>query len=76
MFGSIGKKDFESLPLLHSSALIVQSFDKIIAPLDERIQINEEKIRTLVALRDTILPRLISGQLQLPIENLMREAVK
>ena len=39
---------------------------EIAAPIDRRIVGNEEQIRTLATLRDTLLPRLISGQLRLP----------
>ena len=41
-------------------------FEKVVAPLDERVIVNEGHLRTLAALRETLLPRLISGQLRLP----------
>jgi type I restriction enzyme S subunit len=44
---------------------IVQKFEKIASAIAERNQINADEIRTLGALRDTLLPRLISGQLRI-----------
>lgn len=42
---------------------LVQKFEEIASAIAERNQINADEIRTLGALRDTLLPRLISGQL-------------
>jgi type I restriction enzyme S subunit len=40
-------------------------FRRVVDPLTARIRNNELQIQNLAALRDTLLPRLISGQLQL-----------
>lgn len=46
-----------------------------LAQIDECKTINHRQIRTLAALRDTLLPRLISGQLRLPeAEALLKDA--
>lgn len=66
IFGSINKKDFEALPVVVPSKGVLFAFDEISKTTDGSIEINEQKIRALVEIRDTILPRLISGQLQLP----------
>ena len=66
MFGSINKKDFQALPVIEPSGDVLVAFDEIAAPIDRRIVGNEEQIRTLATLRDTLLPRLISGQLRVP----------
>ncbi|MES2942534.1 MAG: hypothetical protein V4772_06665 [Pseudomonadota bacterium] len=66
VFGSISKKDFQSLPLIYPSLKVMAAYDAISAPLDSKIIEGEELLRTLTTLRDTLLPRLISGQLRLP----------
>lgn len=66
VFGSINKKDFQSLPLVVPSAEVLSAFEAVVAPLDAAVENNEQKIRSLTQLRDTLLPRLISGQLRLP----------
>jgi type I restriction enzyme S subunit len=65
IFGSINKKDFEALPVVVPSQGVLVAFDEISKALDGSIEINEQKIRGLVEIRDTLLPRLISGQIQL-----------
>ena len=68
IFGSINKKDFEALPVVVPSEGVLFAFDEISKALDGSIEINEQKIRALVEIRDTLLPRLISGQLRLPVK--------
>jgi type I restriction enzyme, S subunit len=50
------------LPLEHVAA----AFNATVAPMFERIHANIETARVLAELRDTLLPRLISGKLRLP----------
>ena len=44
----------------------VTAFESIAIQLHERARLNDEQAQTLATLRDTLLPRLISGQLRLP----------
>ena len=48
---------------------IIDAFEKIVAPLLLDIQIKNRESRTLAALRDTLLPKLISGELRLKATN-------
>ena len=45
---------------------LIDAFEKIVAPLLCDIQIKNRESHTLAALRDTLLPKLISGELQVP----------
>lgn len=47
---------------------IVKTFDEIVSALLERMKATRQQIQTLSALRDTLLPRLISGQLSCGLE--------
>lgn len=75
VFGSINKKDFQSLRVVEPSNEVLSAFDEISSSLDQRVIDNEEQIRTLTTLRDTLLPRLISGQLRLPEAEAMVEQI-
>ncbi len=48
------------------SSDVVRNFDKLAGPLLDRVRENCVQAQTLATLRDTLLPRLISGQLRLP----------
>lgn len=49
-----------------SDKLVLSSFNDLVEPLFTGWINNQKTIRTLANLRDTLLPRLISGQLRLP----------
>jgi type I restriction enzyme, S subunit len=76
VFGSINKRDFLNLPLVVPPAVRVQEFDEVSAPLDDKVRLNHDEILTLAALRDTLLPKLISGELRVPEAEEMVEAAQ
>jgi type I restriction enzyme S subunit len=45
---------------------IAAAFDRLVRPMFERIHANIDAARVLAGLRDSVLPRLISGKLRLP----------
>jgi type I restriction enzyme S subunit len=47
---------------------ILEAFQDVVGPLMQRIQISGRQNITLAGIRDTLLPRLISGELRLPDE--------
>lgn len=65
-FMEISKKAFRPIPALVPAPDILQAFGDTAGALFERLIENEQQAQTLATLRDTLLPRLISGQLRLP----------
>jgi len=57
------------------SPSVLASFEAVTRHMFERIGHNRHKTQTLATLRDTLLPRLISGQLRLPEAEAMIEHV-
>ena len=53
---------------------LIRSFEVTAAAIASRKQTNSDAVRTLSTLRDTLLPRLISGQLRLPEAQAATEA--
>lgn len=45
---------------------ILEAFHRICAPLFEQAEANRNQSRTLATLRDTLLPKLLSGELRVP----------
>jgi type I restriction enzyme, S subunit len=64
VFGSINKGDFHSIPTIKPPRPIISQFEKAICPIDSRIEVNERESGILSSLRDTLLPKLISGELR------------
>jgi type I restriction enzyme S subunit len=56
---------------------LVQAFDQLAASTHERREANLRQSRTLAALRDTLLPKLLSGEVRVPeAEHAVEEAVR
>ena len=55
---------------------VAAAFTEVVEPIQRGIAANHQSAQTLATLRDTLLPRLISGQLRLPeVESLTEESV-
>ena len=65
-FMEISKKAFRPIPALVPAPELVKAFVETAGALFERLTENERQAKTLSTLRDTLLPRLISGQLRVP----------
>ena len=63
VFGAITKKQFESVPFLDPQRQLLERFEALVQPLDQRIRSNTDVIVSLTAQRDTLLPKLMSGEL-------------
>ena len=64
-FQEISKRNFRPLPMIIACDRVLASFNETAKPLYERIAENEREIRVLTTLRDTLLPKLISGEIRL-----------
>jgi type I restriction enzyme S subunit len=67
VFGSIGKSDFEALESLIAPLKLVVEFENKAKPINDKIINNCAQIRTLEKLRDTLLPKLMSGEVRVTI---------
>ena len=66
VFGAINKGQFEALLVIEPNPRIIDAFDSYAGPIDAKINSNTRESRVLVALRDTLLPKLISGKIRVP----------
>lgn len=64
VFGSINKTGFQALAQLRPSNEIIEAFELLVYPLDQSIENNENESRTLAQTRDTLLPKLLSGEIR------------
>jgi len=59
-------KDLAAYPVAIPPESVAADYTQAIAPMLYRMKANVHEAQTLATLRDTLLPRLISGQLRLP----------
>lgn len=63
-FLEVSKKNFRPIRVLVPTEQVVQRFVATIEPLHRRVVANLVESRTLAAIRDALLPKLISGEMQ------------
>ena len=64
VFGAITKDAFLSIKCVVAPTELVQRFEQLCRPVDEKIERAEHESRTLAALRDALLPKLIRGEIR------------
>jgi len=64
-FQEISKSNFRPIPVIVPPEPILNEFQERTEPLYRHIVENERESRTLAQLRDTLLPRLTSGELRI-----------
>ena len=71
----LGKNDIDRFKVVVPDKPVFEAFEAITSPLYARYVKNKQTAQTLSTLRDTLLPRLISGQLRLPeVDSLLEES--
>jgi type I restriction enzyme S subunit len=68
MFDTITRETFSSVLVSKPSLEIISSFESIVDPIFHEIRNLQFQNQKLTELRDALLPRLISGELQIPEE--------
>jgi len=66
VFDTITRDTLASVQVTVPEAAVVERFEQRVSPLLERIRNNLFESRTLAALRDTLLLKLLSGELRVP----------
>ena len=64
VFGAITKDSLLSIKHVVPPDELVQRFEQLCSPIDDMVEIAERESRTLAALRDALLPKLIRGEIR------------
>lgn len=71
----VSQTNLKSIPVIIADDDINQYFNEWIESIFEMISMNTDEIKDLTTIRDTLLPKLISGELRVPdAENFVEEA--
>ena len=63
VFGSINRNSLNEMPILIPSGEKLDEFEALVSPMDAAIRNNYDEICRLEQLRDSLLPQLMSGEL-------------
>lgn len=62
----LNQGNMNRISFIHSNSAVCEAFAKLVSPLYASFRIGVEECNTLAALRDSLLPKLISGELRVP----------
>jgi type I restriction enzyme S subunit len=65
VFGCINKGDFQRIKFIAPPPQLVLDFEKMAFPADQTIENQILQSWTLAAIRDTLLPKLLSGEIRI-----------
>jgi type I restriction enzyme, S subunit len=68
VFANLSTSRFAALRVLAPPASIRHSYHQLVAPMFDRILSNDRESSTVIALRDVLLPRFLSGELRIPLD--------
>jgi type I restriction enzyme S subunit len=71
VFGSVTKQDVNEFKIIIPPKNLILDYGAIVEPLDQKILLNEKETRNLTIIRDSLLPKLMSGKIRVPIDNKM-----
>lgn len=67
-FLEISKANFRPIPVVRPIDVLFEKFDQYVGPIYKRIVSNEQETQLLVAQRDSLLPKLLSGEVPVVAE--------
>ena len=67
VFGSIGKSDFEALDIIIPPQALIKEFEQTAKPLNDKVIENCKQIYILEKLRDSLLPKLMRGEVRVTV---------
>jgi len=68
VFGAISKKDFHNILRPKPPRVLVDAYDSLVGASDDQIANLSKEVNTLSELRDVLLPKFISGDLQVSVK--------
>ena len=76
IFGNMNKSTFGALQILNPESTLVRMFDILITPIHNQILLNEQQKILLTQIRDTLLSKLVSGEIRIrEVEKLKEETI-
>jgi type I restriction enzyme S subunit len=75
VFGAINGKDLASIQIVMPRTEVIAAFNSQCLPMDESIQSSTLETEHLMTIRNTLLPKLISGEIRIPDAEKMLEEV-
>jgi type I restriction enzyme, S subunit len=64
-FQEISKRNFRPIPVVFPGSAALKRFTEAVGPLLDLVRLHEKQSQTLAAMRDLLIPKLMSGEIRL-----------
>lgn len=68
VFGSINQKDLKGLKVVKPIEKLIEKYEELVSPMDSKYWVLDKENRALTEIRDTLLPKLMSGEIRIPLD--------
>jgi type I restriction enzyme S subunit len=68
VFETITMKTFDEIAVVKPKLAVIKMFNRLVEPLFHRMKINTQENDTLSKIRDSLLPKLMSGRIRVPFQ--------
>ena len=69
-YKEISGSEIKKIPVLIPDTLILNRFNSIIGTMGNQIEHLEEETKTLISVRNKLLPKLMRGDIRVPVEEI------
>lgn len=67
IFGSINKGNFENIKIIAPEKRVIEQFEVLVNSIDDKIFNNAKEIKSLTQIRDSLLPKLMTGKIPVTV---------
>ncbi|WP_128426512.1 restriction endonuclease subunit S [Gudongella oleilytica] len=64
-----GKSDVDRIRIINPNSVLLEKFNHLVDPIHQKIVYISKENQVLESIRDTLLPKLMSGEIRVPIDN-------
>lgn len=75
IYPSINRDQIAGLPIAPPSEPDADAFEEWATPMADQVRLLDREQRTLIAIRDALLPKLVSGQIRVPLSDDSEEQI-
>jgi type I restriction enzyme, S subunit len=68
IFNSITKKELEEIKIINPDPSMITKYERVVNKIDKQIEVLSIENFALTNIRDTLLPKLMSGEIRVPVD--------
>jgi type I restriction enzyme S subunit len=70
-FAEVSGSTLKQIKIIIPEITVIESYENFMSPVNSKMIVNSKGTKTLTNIRDLLLPKLMSGKIRVPIDNIM-----